>query len=166
MGADHAVDVTVLESGHDLVRLALGEKARKCLHANRITGEPLGERIAVLRGEQGGGNEYSDLFAVLDRFERGPNGDFGLAETDVTANEPIHRVRTLHVGLHFVDRFALIGGFDERERVLHGVLPRCIGGEGVALGGDSLLVEHHEFLSDLADGALHPRFRFGEVGAT
>ena len=60
---------------------------------------------------------------------------------------------------------ALIGCLDEREAVLHLGLPRRVAAEGVPGGVDPLLVQHDEFLGDLAHGAAHPRLGLGEVGA-
>ena len=71
----------------------------------------------------------------------------------------------LHVGLDVVDRRALVGRLDERERVLHLALPRRVLPERVALGVDPLLVEHHELLGDLAHRRLDPALGLGEVAA-
>ena len=47
---------------------------------------------------------------------------------------------------------ALVGRLDEREGLLHLVLPRRVLAERVALGVDPLLVQHDELLGDLAHG--------------
>ena len=60
----------------------------------------------------------------------------------------------------------LVGRLDEREGVLHLVLPRRVGRERVALGIDPLLVQHDELLGDLADRRSHPALGLGEVAAT
>ncbi len=67
-----------------------------------------------------------------------------------------HTRRSIGIGrsmsrLDVVDRRALIGRLDERERLLHLGLPGRVLRERVALGVDALLVEHDEFLGDLAD---------------
>ena len=97
-----------------------------------IAGEAVGERVAVLGGEQRGGREHGDLLAVLDRLERGADGHLGLAEADVAAHQAVHRVGALHVGLDVVDRLALVGRLDVGERLLHLVLPRRVVAERVA----------------------------------
>ncbi len=163
MGADDAVDLAGLDALDHLLRLRGGEEARQHLDADREAGEPVGERVAVLRGEQRGGSEDGDLLAVLDRLERGADGDLGLAEPDVAAHEAIHRVRQFHVALDVVDRGALVGRLHERERLFHLGLPRRVLGERVALGVDPLLVEHDEFLGDLAHGRADAALRLGEV---
>ena len=61
-------------------------KRRQHLDPHRVAGEAVGERVAVLAGEQRGGREHGDLLAVLDRLERGPDRDLGLAEPDVAAD--------------------------------------------------------------------------------
>ena len=51
----------------------------------------------VLRGEHGRRHEDGDLLAVLDRLERGPQRDLGLAVADVADDQPVHRPAGLHV---------------------------------------------------------------------
>ena len=109
-----------------LLRFLGREEAAEHLDANRVAGEAVGERVAVLRSQQRGRCQHRDLLAVLDRLERSTDGDLGLAEADVAADQPVHRVGALHVDLDFVDRLALIGRLDERERLLHLVLPRRV----------------------------------------
>ena len=135
------------------------------LDADRVAGEAVGERVAVLVGEQRRRREHGDLLAVLDRLERGPDRDLGLAEPDVAAHQAVHRVGPLHVALDVVDRAALVGRLDVRERVLHLVLPRRVGPERVAVGVDPLLVEHDELLGDLAHRRPDLALRLGEVAA-
>ncbi len=119
----------------------------------------------MLVREQSRRREDRDLLAVLDRLERRPDRDLGLAEADVAAHEPIHRVRALHVALQVVDRGALVGRLDEREGILHLLLPRCVLGECMTFGGDPLLVEHDELLCDLADRRADLALRLREVAA-
>ena len=69
-----------------------------------------------------------------------------------------------HVALDVVDRRALVGRLDVRERLFHLGLPRRVLRERVALGVDPLLVEHHEFLGDLADRRADAALGLGEVG--
>ncbi len=64
---------------------------------------------------------------------------------------------------HACDRGALVGGLHEGERVFHLALPRGVLPERVAFGVDPLLVQHHEFLGDLADGGSHLALGLGEV---
>jgi hypothetical protein len=101
-----------------------------------LTGErriPVGEGLGVLAGQQRGGYEDGGLVPVLDRLEDGrPDGHLGLAEPHVTADQPVHGLGPLHVGLDLFDGAELVGGLDERERRLELGLPRGVGSEGVA----------------------------------
>ena len=92
VGADHAVDLAGAQPLDDGARLRRRQEARQHLDPHRVAGEAVGERVAVLTGEQRGGCEDGDLLAVLDRFERGTDRDLGLAEPDVAADEAVHRV--------------------------------------------------------------------------
>ena len=165
VGSDHAIDLAVAQTLLNHLGLARREESRQHLDTDRVAGEPVGEGVAVLCGEQRGRREDSDLLAALDGFERGADRDLGLAESDVAADEAVHRVGPLHVGFDVVDRRGLVGGLDVREGLFHLPLPRCVLAERVPLGIDPLLVEHHQLLGDLVDLGPHTALRLGEVGA-
>ena len=165
VGADDDVDRAVLHPVDHLLGLAGGEEAAEDLDPHRVAGEALAEGQAVLLGEEGGGDEDGHLHAVLHGLERGPDGDLGLAEADVAAHEAVHRARRLHVGLDVGDGPLLVGRLPVGEGLLELALPRGVGGEGVARGGDALLVEDHQLLGDLAGGRADPALGLGEVGA-
>ncbi len=134
VGADHAVDLAARQAVHHLARLCRREEAGQHLDPDRVAGEAVGEGVAVLLGEQRRGHEHRDLLAVLDRLEGGPDRHLGLAEPDVAAQQAVHRVGALHVGLGVVDRLALVGRLDVGEALLHLVLPGRVRTEGVAHG--------------------------------
>ena len=71
-------------------------------HAFREGGE-------MLLRQHGGRHEHSDLARVHDRFERGADGHFRLAEAHVAAHQPVHDLRRLHVRFDFGDGAGLIG---------------------------------------------------------
>ena len=62
------------------------------------------------------GHEDRDLHAVLDRLERRPERDLGLAVADVADDQPVHRPARLHVGLDLGDRPELVDRLLVRER--------------------------------------------------
>ena len=166
MRADDAVDLAGRDALDHLLRLACGEEPRERLDTDREPGEPVGERVAMLSGQQGRRHEHGDLLAVLDRLERRSDRDLGLTEADVAAQQPVHRMGEFHVALDRLDRRALVGRLDVGERLLHLVLPRGVLGERMALGVDPLLVQHHEFLGDLADSGTHLALGLREVRPT
>ena len=65
----------------------------------------------MLLRQHGRRHEHGDLFAVHHGLERGANGDFGLAEADVAADQPVHRLRSFHVGFGFLNGAPLVGRF-------------------------------------------------------
>ena len=106
----------------------------------------------VLRGEDRRRDEDRDLLAVLDRLERGPQRDLGLAVADVADDEPVHRPDALHVGLDLGYGPQLVGGLLVRERGLHLRLPRRVGGESVALRLAPRCVQLEQLLREVRDG--------------
>ena len=77
--------------------------------------------------------EDHDLLAVLRRLEGCAQGDLRLPETDVAADETVHRARALHVRLHIGDSRELVGRLLVGERLLHLALRRGIRAEAEAL---------------------------------
>ncbi len=147
--ADHHVDRSRGQPGHDLARLGRGEKARQHLHPHGEPGVALGEGLGVLLGEQRGGDEHGGLLAVLDRLEHGPHRHLGLAEAHVATHQAVHGHLGLHVGLDLLDGARLVDGLGEGEGVLELALPRRVGREGVALHVQPAPVELDELLGDL-----------------
>src|SRR5206468_3873308 len=93
---------------------------------------PLGERVVVLLRQKRCGDKDRDLLAVLYGLEGRPYRDLRLAVPDVTADEPVHRYRLLHVLLDFLDGGKLVGRLGVGESVLQLALPRRIRAEAVA----------------------------------
>ena len=69
----------------------------------------------MLLGEQGSGNQYRHLLAVLHCDKGGAHRHFGLAETNVPADKAIGGAVGRHVGNNGIDGGLLIGGFLERK---------------------------------------------------
>ena len=127
--------------------------------------EALAERRVVLGREDRRRHEHGDLLAVLDRLERGPQGDLGLAVADVADDEPVHRPAGLHVELDLGDGAELVGRLLVREARLHLGLPGRVGREGVAAGGGPRRVQREELLGQVGDGPLDPLLRPQPLGA-
>ena len=62
----------------------------------------------MLLGEDRRRAENEHLTAVRDDGERGPHGDLGLAEPDVSAHETVHRAGCLEVLLDRLDGARLV----------------------------------------------------------
>ena len=77
----------------------------------------------MLLGEDRRRREHQRLLAVDGDGERGADRDLGLAEADVAADEPVHRVRRLEVLLHRLDRALLVLGLAVRELRLEPLEP-------------------------------------------
>ena len=113
--ADDDVDGAVgqaFEGGLDLLG---GAEARDLGDLDRPLAEAVGDVLVVLLRQQRGGCQDRDLLAAGDGDERGTQRDLGLAEADVAADEPVHRLRGDHVLDHRVDRGLLVRCLLEAE---------------------------------------------------
>ena len=108
--------------------LGLGRapEPRDHLDAHREVAVPVAEGVPVLLGEDGRRREHQRLLAVDRDGEGRADGDLGLAEADVAADEPVHRVRRLEVLLDGFDRALLILGLAVRELGLEPLEPLVV----------------------------------------
>ena len=70
-------------------------------------------------------------FAVYDRFERCPDADFRFSESDVPADQPVHRFGPFHIALGFNDGAHLVGRLLIDKSALEFALPRRIRRKGM-----------------------------------
>ena len=94
----------------DLVRLLGGDEARQGGHAHRQALEALGEHAVVLADQQRGGGQQCHLLARHGGDEGRAQGHLGLAEADVAAQQPVHRLAGGHVLEHGLDGGQLVLG--------------------------------------------------------
>ena len=89
--SDHDVDVSALEA-LDSARLRLVvDESREHLDHDREVFQALPENVEVLLGEHGGRCQHRHLLAAHGRLERRPERQLGFAETDVAAQQAVHR---------------------------------------------------------------------------
>ena len=122
-----------VEGGDGLLLLLGRAEAADVVDRERVVLEALGEGAEVLLGEDRRRRQHEHLLAVVGRLERGAQRDLGLAVADVAADEAVHRLRALHVGLDVLDRLALVGRLLPGEARLELAQPLGVLGEGVAL---------------------------------
>ena len=117
----------------------------------------------MLLDQQCGRHQDGDLLAVLHGLERGAHRDLGLAVADITADQPVHRDRPLHVALNLVDGAELVGGLHVGKRVLQLALPGCVRPEREPGRGHPGRVEPDQLGGDLPDGLARPALGLGPV---
>ena len=151
VGADHDIDGAVCHAGqrHGLFRPAA--KARQLGEFYRPIREAIGESLEVLSRQQRGRREHRHLHAVGHRDERGAQGDLGLAEADIAANQAVHGFALAQVLDHRIDGGELIRGFVEAERFREGIEVVLIDGEGAPMARCALRIEVEQFRRGVAD---------------
>src|SRR3954454_8815388 len=155
--ADQDVDAAVVERGDRLALLLRTAEAADVLDREGVVLEALGERAEVLLREDRRRREDEHLLAVVRRLERGPERDLRLAVADIAADEAVHRLRALHVGLDLLDRLALVGGLLPGEGGLELSEPVGVLGERVAVAAAALGVEVEQLAGELLGGAARAR---------
>ena len=115
VGADHDVHAPVAQSGERLLLLLRRAKTAEQADGHRIIGHAFAQGLPMLLGQHGGGREEGDLLAAHHGFEGRADGDFRFAETDVAADETVHRFGRFHVLLGIGDGAELVGRLLEGE---------------------------------------------------
>jgi len=122
VGADDDVELAIRERLQRFGLLLGAAEARQLGKLHRPGREAVGEVVEVLLGQQRGRHQHRDLVAAHHRHEGSAQRDFGLAEADVAAHQPIHRLARLHVGHHRSDGGSLVGGFLVAEALGKGLV--------------------------------------------
>ena len=157
VGADENVDLPFPGAGEDVLRLLRTLEAAHHLHRDRVIGEALGKGPMVLRREDRRRHQHGDLLLVFHRLECRPQRHFRLAVTDVAADQPVHRLRLLHVGEHVLDGLGLIGSLLELEVRLELPVHAVRRGKGVPGMGGARGVDVEELRRHLEQLLLHLR---------
>ena len=156
MGADDNVDLSVLDAFAGLFGLGRGHEARQPPDVDRETLQALDEVGVMLAREQSRRAHQSDLLTRHRHHERGAKRDLGLAEADVAAHQPVHRLARLEVFEDVLDRSVLVVGLLIGEAVDELRIAR-IGLGDDAGPGRAQRRGLDELARDLADPLLHPR---------
>ena len=156
VGADDNVDEPPLQLRHNLLLLLRGAEAGEQLDRHRVVAHPGGDRLVMLPGEDGRRAEDCALFAVQHALKGRPERHLGLAETDVAAEQPLHRHRLFHILFNLPDAPQLVVGLLVLEMLLKVPLHLVVGREGVPFDRHPLGVEGNQFVRHLVDRLLDP----------
>jgi hypothetical protein len=160
VGADDDVDAALLEPLEHGIHFAAGAEPRQQLDPHGPVREPVGERRKMLLCQQCRGYQQGDLPAGLHGDEGGPQGNFGLAEADVTAHDAVHRHRRLEIGQHRLDGGLLVRCLFVRKARGEFGAELLVDGKGKALAGQPAGIEVEQLGGNVAHllGRLAPRF--------
>ena len=154
VGAHDDVDAAVLQTLLGCLEVRRGNQTGSLTDPNRQPGEAFGEGFKVLTRKQRRRHDDGDLLAAHGHNERGAQSDFGLAETNIAADQPIHNAAGGEVVENSVDRCKLILGFligkAGAEFVIRAGLDFDRLGRGCLAGGSDL----DELLGHIADTLL------------
>ena len=121
---DDNVQIAACKLVANLAALRRRTEAGKHFHGNRIMGKAVAKRIEMLLREHGRRRQNGDLASAQNGLECGTDGDFGFPESDVSANQAVHRRRAFHVLLGVVNCASLIGRFGKRKGFFEFAQPR------------------------------------------
>ena len=130
MRADEHIDRTLGKRLECALLLRRGTEAAEHLDLQAKRGKALKERLVVLLGKNGRGAEHHDLAAGVHALKRRAQGDLGLAKAHVAAQQAVHGLGRLHVGLDVGDSLQLVARLVVGEALLHLDLLGCIGRTG------------------------------------
>src|SRR5262245_57914548 len=147
MGSDQNVDVTahgLLEDFRDLLR---GQETADHFNAYRVIAKPLPKSLEMLLRQNRRRRQHGNLLAALDGKKSRSHRYFGLAVTDITADQAVHRFSALHARQGLIDGALLIGSFFELESRFEFPV-QCVGRrEGISLAGFPSRIELYELFS-------------------
>ena len=159
VGAHHDVDGAVGDALLGLGKLLRPDQPRGLLHPDREAGEALREGLEMLAREQRRRHHDGDLQSFHRGDESGAQRDLGLAEADIAADQPVHRLAGPEVVHDRVDGVLLVVGLligEARGELAVQALGRRQHGRRahLALRGDADQLPRH-----LQQAALQPALR-------
>ena len=119
MRADEHVDRTLGKRLERALLLRRRAEAAEHLDLKAKRGKALKERLVVLLGQNGRGTEHHDLAAGVHALKRRAQGDLGLAKAHIAAQQAVHGLGRLHVGLNVSDGLQLVARLVVRKALLH-----------------------------------------------
>ena len=119
VGADEHIDRALGKRLERALLLRRGAEAAEHFDLEAKRGKTLKEGLVVLLGQNGRGAEHHDLAAGVHALKRRAQGDLGLAETHVAAQQAVHGLGRLHVGLDVGDGLQLITRLVVGKALLH-----------------------------------------------
>ena len=163
VGPHYQIDSTLLQSLDGPRLLLLRTEPAQHLDPHRIVAKPLRKGLEVLLGEDGRRYEKGDLFVVDHGLEGGADGDLGLSETDVAADNAVHGFVLHQVVQDLTNDPLLPVRLLVFEALLHLPEKLVVGRKGVPLSELALRVELDQFLRDVLDVLLDPALRVPPV---
>ncbi len=146
------INLSVFEFFHHQFLFFRRDETGKHSNPNRIGCKPFRKIFEVLLCKDSSGCEQSDLLPAHDRLERSAHCDFGLSESDIAADEPVHRGRILHIAFHVLYAGELILGLFERKGGFEFELPFRIFGKRIARSRFPFRIQLYEPLCDIFYG--------------
>ena len=153
----HHVDAAVLKAFYYAFLLCCALEPRHHLDLEREFFKAVFHRVVVLVRQKRRRHEHRRLFSVSHAFEKSPGGNFGLAESDVSAQQSVHRRILFHVAFYLIHASELVIGLGIREAVLEFMLPDRILREGIAFFVHPRCRHAYQFLSHIVHGFLRSR---------
>ena len=123
MRSEQHVQLSVRECGQYLLLILCRDHAAQQSGLEREIVQTLAEVAVVLLGKDCRGCKERHLLAAHDGFEGRTEGDFRLSVSDVSADQAVHDMGTLHVVLYVLDAGQLVLGLVVLELGLEPELP-------------------------------------------
>ena len=115
MGANDDVHTALTQQLQHFFLFGVRAKTAEHFDPHRIIEHALPEYFEMLLCENSGWREHGHLLSVHHCLERSAHCDFRFAETNVAADQAIHRPRPFHVDLGIYDCLQLIRRFAKRK---------------------------------------------------
>ena len=157
VGADDHVHGSVGKASLGGAGLFLGHQPGEPADVEREPGEALDEALVVLAGEQRGRRNQRDLLPGHSGNEGRAQRYLGLAEADIAADQPVHRLALAKIGQDLLDGAFLVVGFLPGKTLGELVVARLFGQQHRRLAQRTGGGGAQQFVGDLADPLLEPR---------
>ena len=154
MGSDNNIYLAISEIFQQFGGLLGTAGPCEIIYSYRHILETGGERAEVLISQDGGWHEHGHLLTISSGLEGCTHGHLGLTKAHIATNQAVHRLSHLHISLHILCGFQLIGRILVKETGLELMLQVAVVTEGETFLTTALGVEFDQIASDILDMLL------------
>ncbi len=154
MGANDDIHPARFHTVTGFRRLFARDQPGELFHFQRPAGKPLREGVVMLAREDGGRRDDGDLHPAHGGDKGPAQGNLGLAETDIAADQPVHGPAGGEIAQHIVNRVELVVGFLIGEARGELLIEAMTGIGDLALLQETLRRDLHQLGGHLQDALL------------
>ena len=154
MGTDQYIDFAISHLLENLIGFGSTLGPAQMFDPHRELLKPITEGTIVLQCQNSGRHQNCHLLRIIHRLKRRTNRHLGFTKAHITANQPVHRRTSLHIGLHRLRRRLLIRRILIDKRCLQLILQIAVRRESKPFARFAPCIQRDQLAGNILDRLL------------